>query len=278
LDSEQHVRIHTLIHPGSQDLRVLFSRREPTPLANDTSIGVGHAPLSALERLVLAIEKSINAPDRRHQNPGWGEDVKVMGIRRGDQVHITVACAMIGRYLVHIDDYRREKTAIKDLVHKQAVAHGFQSADVAINAADDLATGDIYLTVTGTSTEAGDDGQVGRGNRVNGLITPCWPMTLEAPAGKNPITHVGKIYSVLAQDIADKLVREVPEIAKAQCLMVSQIGTPVSRPTVLQIKLATRQDVPVAQLRKRIEEIAADRLAYAPRLVDDFVAGTINVF
>ena len=103
-------------------------------------------------------------------------------------------------------------------------------------------------------------------------------MSLEAPAGKNPITHVGKIYTVLAQDIADKLVRELPEIAKAQCLMVSQIGTPVSRPTMLQIKVATRQDVPAAQLRKRIEEITADRLAYIPRLVDDFVAGTIAIF
>ena len=149
LDSDRHVRIHTLIHPSSQDLRALFSRRASTPLANDTSIGVGHAPLSALERLVLAIEKSINAPDRRHQNPGWGEDVKVMGIRRGEKVHITVACAMIGRYLVHIDDYLQEKTAIEDLVHRQAVEHGFQPPDVAVNAADDLATRNIYLTVTG---------------------------------------------------------------------------------------------------------------------------------
>jgi S-adenosylmethionine synthetase len=103
-------------------------------------------------------------------------------------------------------------------------------------------------------------------------------MTLEAPAGKNPITHVEKIYTVVAQDIADKLVREMPEIAKAPCLMVSQIGTPVSRPTMLQIRLATRQGIPVAQLRKRVEEIAADRLAYIPRLVDDLVAGTIDVF
>jgi len=106
---------------------------------------------------------------------------------------------------------------------------------------------------------------------VNGLITPCRPMSLEAPAGKNPITHVGKIYSVLARDIADRLVREVPEIAKAQCFMVSQIGSPVSSPAMLQVKLATREDMPVAQLRKRIEEIVADRLAHIPRLVDDRV-------
>jgi S-adenosylmethionine synthetase len=50
----------------------------------------------------------------------------------------------------------------------------------------------VYLTVTGTSAEAGDDGEVGRGNRVNDLITPYRPISLEAAAGKNPVTHVGQ--------------------------------------------------------------------------------------
>jgi len=149
---------------------------------------------------------------------------------------------------------------------------------VAVNPADDLATGNIYLTVTGTSAEAGDDGQVGRGNRVNGLITPCQPMSLEAAAGKNPVTHVGKLYSVLAQDIANKLVCEVPEIAKAQCLMVSKIGMPVVTPAMLQVKVTTRDGVPMGLLTKRIEAITADRLASIPRMVDDFVAGRIELF
>jgi len=280
LDAERHVRIHVLIHPGSQDLRTLFSRREvyQGAVANDTSIGVGHAPLSALERLVLAIEKTINGRDRNRQNPGWGEDVKVMGVRHGDKVHVTVACAMIGRYLAHVDDYLREKAAVGDLVHGLAREHGFQSLEVAVNAADALTTGDIYLTVTGTSGEAGDDGEVGRGNRANGLITPCRPMTLEAAAGKNPVTHVGKIYSILAQDIANKLVRDVPEIERAECLMVSQIGAPMSRPAMLQIKLATREGIPLLQLHQPVEDIIADRLARIHRLVDEFVEGRIDVF
>lgn len=279
LDAEQHVRIHALIHPGSHDLQTLFARRAgQAPLANDTSIGVGHAPLTKLEQLVLAIERTINAPDRRRHNPSWGEDVKVMGVRYGNNIQIIVACAMIGRYLVHLDDYLREKVAIEDIVSKHSAEHGFPSPDVAINAADDVTTGNIYLTVTGTSAEAGDDGQAGRGNRVNGLITPCQPMTLEAAAGKNPVTHVGKIYAVLAQNIAEKLVRELPEISKARCLMVSKIGAPVATPAMLQIKVATRDDIPVAQLSGRIEEIAVDRLAHIPHLVDGFIAGTIGLF
>lgn len=280
LDTERHVRIHPLIHPGSQDLRSLFSRREANeiPLANDTSIGVGHAPLSMLERFVLATEKAVNERQRRSENPAWGEDVKVMGIRCGDDVRVTVACAMIGRYLVHIDDYLHEKAAVAALVQEQAAKQGIGSADVTINAADDVTAGSIFLTVTGTSAEAGDDGQVGRGNRVNGLITPCRAMSLEAAAGKNPVTHTGKIYSVLAQDIAHTLVREMREATKAQCLMVSQIGAPVTLPAVVQIKLAARDNIPLEKLRKRAEEITTDRLAAIPRLVDDFVAGTIDVF
>lgn len=69
---------------------------------------------------------------------------------------------------------------------------------MAVNTADDPDSGYVYLTVTGTSAESGDDGQAGRGNRANGLITPFRPMTLEAVAGKNPITHVGTLYNVLA--------------------------------------------------------------------------------
>ncbi len=280
LDPEHGVRLHTLIQPGSQDLTDLFSRRArgDIPLANDTSIGVGHAPLSPLERLVLAIERSINATDRSCVNPAWGEDVKVMGIRRGNTVQLIVACAMIGRYLRHIDDYLSEKRSIEELARELAVQHGFSSCEIVINAADHPSAGTVYLTVTGTSAEAGDDGEVGRGNRVNGLITPCRPMSLEAAAGKNPVTHVGKIYNVLAFEISKALVATVPEISSAQCLMVSQIGKPVTEPAVLQIGIATRDRFPIAELECKIDEIATDNINRVPDLIDHFVDGKIDVF
>ncbi len=88
LDAERDVQIHELIQPGSQDLQGLFSRRgqHDVPLANDTSIGVGYAPMSPLERLVLSVENHINAGERKVEHPAWGEDVKVMGVRYGDKV------------------------------------------------------------------------------------------------------------------------------------------------------------------------------------------------
>jgi S-adenosylmethionine synthetase len=280
LGQEHGLQLHTLIQPGSQDLRDLFSRRTQgeIPVANDTSIGVGHAPLSPLERLVLTIERSINARDRSRINPAWGEDVKVMGIRQSNAVQLTVACAMIGRYLRHIDDYLAEKRTIENLARELAAQHGFSSCEIAINAADHPSAGTVYLTVTGTSAEAGDDGEVGRGNRVNGLITPCRPMSLEAAAGKNPVTHVGKIYNVLAFEISKALVATVPEIASAQCLMVSQIGKPVTEPAALQIGIATRDRFPIAELKCKVDEIAADNMNHIPDLIDHFVDGKIDIF
>ena len=280
LDAERDVRFQVLIEPGSQDLQKLFSRRpqQHVALANDTSIGVGYAPLSPLERLVLRAEKRINGRDRQREHPAWGEDVKVMGLRRGSVVHLTVACAMIGRYLAHIDDYLGEKAAIEKTIAELAAEHGFSACEVSVNAADEASAGEIYLTVTGTSAEAGDDGQVGRGNRVNGLITPCRPMSLEAAAGKNPVTHVGKIYNVLAGELAATLVASIPEIASAHCLMASRIGSPITSPSVLQVNLATRDGCPIDMLKGRVDDIAATCLARIPRLVDDFVAGAISVF
>ncbi|MEX0752691.1 MAG: methionine adenosyltransferase, partial [Xanthobacteraceae bacterium] len=278
LDADHHLHIHNLIRPGSQDLQELFSRQYKVPLANDTSVGLGYAPMSPLERLVLAVEKRINGRDRNRSHPAWGEDIKIMGVRCGATIQLTVACAMIGGYLSHIGDYFDEKAAVEDLVRNLAIEHGFPQCSVNVNMADDPRTGAVYLTVTGTSAEAGDDGQVGRGNRVNGLITPYRPMILEAVAGKNPVSHVGKIYNVVAREIAETLVATEPDITAAQCLLMGQIGSPITEPALLHIKLATRDGTPVAQFERRVDEIAHAHLGRTSELVDDFIAGAIEVF
>lgn len=275
LDADRHVRFHVLSRPVSPDLQDLFLRQQPIALANDTSIGVGYAPMSPLEQLVLTVERHMNG---RRERPAWGEDVKIMGVRCGDAIRVTVSCAMVGRHLGHMGDYLAEKSAIRQLVEMLAAEGGFSECAVEVNAADGPSDGAIYLTVTGTSAEAGDDGQVGRGNRVNGLITPCRPMSLEAAAGKNPVTHVGKIYNVVARDIAETLVAAVPEIIAAHCLMVSRIGSPVTNPAIVHVKIATRERRAPDEMKTQVENIAADRLARIPALVDQFIAGAIGVF
>ena len=278
LDAGRDVRIDAVVQQGSQDLQNLFGRQgaSGTPQANDTSFGVGHAPLSALERLVLAIDSHLHV--RTDATQAWGEDTKVMAVRSGEKVGITLACAMIGRYLANIEDYCAQKAILADMVRRLAREHGFASCEVSVNAADDVPSGSVYLTVTGTSAEGGDDGQVGRGNRVNGLITPGRPMSLEAAAGKNPVSHVGKIYNVLAKDMAETLVSVVPEIASAQSLLVSRIGQPITSPALVQVKLATKGGIPVATLAPQVEKIVMGKLAETPALVGRMAAGAIMMF
>lgn len=243
LDPDRHLRVHPLVGPGSAELVALFERKRENaaPLANDTSCGVGFAPLSALERTALAVEGRLNGEGTRRHRPAVGEDVKVMGVRHRGRVSLTVAAAMVGRHLRHLDDYLAHKAWVADTVRELAQRTMGREVEVAVNAADDAEAGEVYLTVTGTSAEAGDDGEAGRGNRVNGLITPYRPMTLESAAGKNPMSHVGKLYNIAAGLMAEAIVAEVPDVAAAECYLVSRIGRPIDEPQAVDVRLALKQ-------------------------------------
>ena len=258
LDPVRHVSIHPRIRPTSPDLAALFLRRREAgaPLANDTSLGVGFAPLDELERAVLAVERKLNSSEVKAAQPEIGEDIKVMGVRSGGELSLTVACALVGRHVADLDDYMRKKARIRDVAAEAA-----GGAEVALNTADGDAAGSVYLTVTGLSAEAGDDGEVGRGNRVNGLITPYRPMSLEAAAGKNPVTHVGKLYNLLAYRIARALVAEVEGVREAYCYLVSRIGRPITEPQLVDLKLRLEEPAAFAALRPRVEEVARGELA-----------------
>ena len=260
LDAERHVRVHCLVRPGSGDLVELFERqrRAGAPrLANDTSIGVGFAPLTPLEGAVLAAERSL----RESAAPERGEDVKVMGVRVGARSALTVACAFVGGHLRDLDAYLAARARAAENVRAAATAILNVEPAVEVNTADDPAAGSVYLTVTGTSAEAGDDGQTGRGNRANGLITPARPMTIESFAGKNPITHVGKLYNVAATRIAEALVSGIEGAREAHVLLVSRIGAPIEEPQVVHVRLRAETPGRVAELAPRAKEITRHHLA-----------------
>lgn len=248
------------------------------PRANDTSIGVGYAPLSPLEQLVLAVEAAIAARANSDGRPAWGEDTKVMGVRIGARVRLTISCALIGRYLADLDAYLAEKAAIERLAVETAGSYHFDSCDVTVNAGDSPETGEVYLTVTGTSAEAGDDGQVGRGNRINGLITPGRPMSLEAAAGKNPVSHVGKIYNVAARDIARRVVEAIPGVARAECLLVSQIGAPITEPAVMEVRIEHPAGGILVEIHEAAQAIASDTLGNLRARVEAFVSGEVGLY
>jgi len=265
LDPDKHVIIKPRIKPGSRDLVDLFLRfrqKGEVPLANDTSFGVGFAPLDDLERIVFETEQLLNSPSFKENHPYVGEDIKVMGVRIRNKVRITVACAFVSKYVESLKDYLEKKEHIRRIVEEMAQGLTEREVEVFINTADDPERESVYITVTGTSAEQGDDGQVGRGNRVNGLITPYRPMSLEAAAGKNPVSHIGKIYNVVANLIADRVVGEIEEVEEAYCYLVSQIGKPINEPQVCDVKVRTKKDI--KGLEEEIKKIAEEELEKLP--------------
>ena len=280
LDSERHIRFHAMIRPGSHELVELYLRQRESgmALANDTSCGVGFAPLDELEQLVLAVENHLNSAPVKAAHPAVGEDIKVMGVRNGNAIFLTVACAFIDRYLDTRDDYMTKKIEVAAWVRQVAESITDKPVTINVNTADGDDPDSLYLTVTGTSAEAGDDGEVGRGNRVNGLITPYRPMNMEAAAGKNPVTHVGKLYNILARQMAEDLVAALPEVVAAQCYLVSRIGHPVDRPQIIDLRLGLREGGLSAALEGRAREIARQHLGGMATLQDQLLERAIQVF
>ena len=272
LDPDKHIVIYPRVKPGSKDLVDLFLRfaqKGEVPLANDTSFGVGYAPLDDLEKIVFETEQLLNSPSFKETHPYVGEDIKVMGVRIKDNIRITIAAAFVSKYVENVNDYLEKKERVRLLVQEMAEGLTSRKVDVFVNTADDPQRGSVYITVTGTSAEQGDDGQVGRGNRVNGLITPYRPMSLEAAAGKNPVSHIGKIYNVVANIIADRVVREVEEVEEAYCYLVSQIGKPINEPQVCDVKVRTQKDI--KGIDEVVKRIAQEELELMPETWKRFI-------
>jgi S-adenosylmethionine synthetase len=263
--------IFVKIHPGSSDLVNIFKRfsKGEIPPANDTSFGVGFAPLTTLENTVLGFEKFLNSNKMKKKFPSIGEDVKVMGSRNDGNLDITVAIAFISKFIPSLEDYYEQKEKIRELLHKE---FPMESMQVSINTLDKDES--IYLTVTGTSWENGDDGQVGRGNRSNGIITTCRPMSLEAVAGKNPISHVGKIYNFKAQEIANKINKKFG-VGEVQVQLLSKIGKPINEPFV-GIKYISNGDFKPSEA----EEIVSESLSKEGfnNLIEKLLKGSLKVF
>ncbi len=250
---QEFLEMESKIGQGSVDLTKLFSIKAKAPLANDTSFGVGFWPLTPLENAVLSIEKFVQS--LRGEEKFIGPDVKVMGVRQGKKVFLTLAIAFIDKHVASLKEYLSLKQELQSrlLEHAKTLLQGFKT-QVFINTGDKPGKGEVYLTVTGSSVEAGDDGAVGRGNRVNGLITPCREMSLEAAAGKNAVSHVGKIYNIAALQLSKQIFNATGKQVGVK--LVSQIGKPITKPLTVVVSMFK----PEKQDRLRAKQIVKEFL------------------
>jgi S-adenosylmethionine synthetase len=262
---------------GSGDLRDVFGEDGRVPMANDTSFGVGHAPLTETERIVLEAEEALNGRYAA-ANPEVGPDVKIMGKREGDRIDLTVAVAMVDAHLADMTAYEAAVDGVREFVRDLAGEYTDRRVHVDVNTADDYDEGAIYLTTTGTSAEMGDDGSVGRGNRSNGLITPNRPMSMEATSGKNPVNHIGKIYNLLSTEIAHRVVDEVDGIRDLRVRLLSQIGRPIDEPHVADVELVTEPGVLVGDIQADVAAIVDRELAAVTGITERVIDGELRTF
>jgi S-adenosylmethionine synthetase len=275
VDAERHVVFQSELKQGSPELTDLFERE--TIGANDTSVAVGYAPLTETEELVLASERHLNSSEFKVRFPAAGEDIKVMGYRVDRELRLTIALAVVDRFVSDCQRYFELKHEIETALSGYLVSRQrmLDRITIEINTLDDSGRGEdgIYLTVLGTSAEGGDCGEVGRGNRVNGLAASNRPLGLEAAAGKNPVSHVGKIYTLLTHKIAAKIHADVPGIHEVYVWLGSQIGKPIDQPQVAYARLILQRDVALADVQLAVEAVIEGELATIGGFTEQLVRG-----
>jgi S-adenosylmethionine synthetase len=258
VDPKKHVKYRVVLAPGSEELTDIFARAGRIHGANDTSAAVGYYPLSPCEQSVLGLERYLNSRRFKRTHPETGEDIKVMGLRTGNVLDLTVAMPLICRYISSERDYFDHKEMLVHEMREFVLQFaGFKDIRINYNTLDEKGRGlgGVYLSLLGTSAEDADSGQVGRGNRVNGLISMNRPMGTEAAAGKNPVSHVGKIYNVLAHQIAKKLYETIEGIREVYVLLLSRIGTPINRPQVATAQVLLDRGKKVSDIVGPAEDI-----------------------
>ena len=271
--------IESAVRSGSPNLRRVMPTASTVPLANDTSFGVGFAPYSQLERAVLNVALLLESELFRATFPMAGDDFKIMGVRFDQQITLTMALAVKDQHVESCQHYFSIKDAMVEWLHDRTDTD--HPVVLRINALDDIASLDeagIYLTVSGLSAEHGDDGQVGRGNRVSRLITPSRPMSLEAAAGKNPVSHVGKIYNVMALRLANDLISQVPGVDEAEVQIVSCIGQPIDSPQLVDIKIVPKDMMLNEARAQQIREIVRKQFSQVKKVTQQLVLGNIRLF
>ena len=279
VDPEVNIIYQNEIKPGSPELIDAFSR--PVIGANDTSVGVGHAPQTETERLVLEAEQYLNSNIFKYAYPETGKDVKIMGFRKNRDLTLTAAIPFVDRYIRDEKVYFEKKQVIRENLTEfiRCKQQSIENITVQVNTLDDPERGEegMYLTVLGTSAESGDSGQVGRGNRVNGLITFNRPQSLEAAAGKNPVNHVGKIYNVLSHEIARRIHKEVAGVKEVTVYLCSQIGNPLDEPLQASAMLVLEEDTHLEDVRESAASIIQVELAYIEVFIEQLALGKYEI-
>lgn len=282
IDPDRDVVYQSELRVGSPELQSTVSAPIGWAPANDSSAAVGYAPLTPTEQLVFATERYLNGPEFKACFPDTGEDVKVMAMRVENEVRLTVAMPFLAECTASEGDYFRRKDEATRALRANLDAQSWRPAslDLQLNRLDlpgkDVAG--VYLSLVGTSAESGDSGEVGRGNRVNGLISLNRPASAEAAAGKNPVSHVGKLYNVLSFQLARQIYDRVTGVREVYVWLGSRIGEPVNTPALAAVQVGLAPAVRLTELAGPIAKIVETGVRSVDRLTEALIDGTVRIY
>lgn len=280
VDPEMHLKYQVEFKPGSVALTDIFKRSGKVMSANDTSAAVGYAPMTWTEQLVLKTERYINSKEFKREFPESGEDVKVMGFRKNDELNLIVGMAFVDRFVESESDYFRKKAEILERLRIFVERNSDLKIKLNLNTLDVRGrdVGGVYLTVLGTSADGADSGQVGRGNRPNGVIPLNRHVGSEAAAGKNPVSHVGKIYNLLTHRIANDIYEQVSGLEEVYVWLVSQIGKPIDEPALAVARVVTKPGTSIESVREQIRDVADSELEHVNKFCMALAEGKIPIY
>lgn len=283
IDPDKHMEYQIELKEGSEELKDIFQKKEGVLEANDTSAAVGYAPLTYTEKTVLSLERYLNSRQFKSQFPETGEDVKIMGHRNASKLHLIVAMPLFDLYIDSEETYFRKKREALETIETfvtHEIVEDAPTIEITYNTLDREGKGisGLYLTTLGTSAESADSGQVGRGNRTNGLITLNRPVSSEAAAGKNPVSHVGKIYSLLSHKIANEIYTSFKdEIEEAYVWLLSKIGSPIDMPELAAAQVIMKKGKEISSISEQVNELIKSSFQKIDELCNDLALGRYPV-
>jgi S-adenosylmethionine synthetase len=251
--------IHHRFHPRS--LKDLPESNKP--ISNDTAVGCAWAPYTPLERLILEIEKTLTSDETWSKYPWMGSDCKIMACRTKSEVNLTVSIPQLSTHVNSVSEYKGNYNTTLFIIQNIIDGYQFKNVQITLNPGDNTDKEMLYLRFTGSCIESGDEGQVSRGNRLGGVISSRRPFSVEGLCGKNPSYHAGKIYSVAALDIANKIFEQ--QNVPCEVFIISQIDRPLDDPWFVVINATEIIDI------EKAEEIVKEILSGLRDVTDNLL-------
>lgn len=276
---EKHVDYELEIGTSSYELRSIFDNPKSF-VSNDTSALVGYAPLTKTESVVLETEQYMNSEHFKKEFPESGEDIKVMGFRNQNNLDLTIAMAFVDSYVESENQYFKRKNEIIEAISEfNKKRNDFDNVTISMNNLDSKNKGikGLYLTVLGTSADNADSGEVGRGNMANRVISLTRPSGSEATAGKNPVSHIGKIYNGLSFKIAREIQEKNPDLEEVLVWMYNIIGKPVNLPKAVIVQPVSEKKFDGKNFENSIKEIVDNNLEKIDKFCMQLALGTVDI-